>query len=59
MKAIYCRKPCRFHLFMIMDSLRFEYESPEIEMIKIKVEQGYSASGNDNNGGGIPAPGWG
>ena len=42
-----------------MDSLKFEYESPKIEMIKIQVEKGYSASGNDNNDGGISAPGWG
>ena len=33
------------------------YNPPQIEIIQVFVERGYSASNND--GGGISAPGWG
>ena len=39
--------------------MKSNYQTPILEVIEVQVEQGYSASGNDNNGGGISAPGWG
>ena len=35
------------------------YNAPQIFVIEVIVEQGYSASGNNDNGGGVSAPGWG
>lgn len=35
------------------------YTSPEIEVLMVRVENGFSASGNgDGNGGGIGLPSW-
>ena len=38
-------------------NLNINYESPQLEIIVVEVEQGYQSSGNNN--GGIVAPGWG
>jgi len=35
------------------------YTSPKIEVLMVRVENGFSASGNgDGNGGGIGLPSW-
>ena len=39
--------------------MKSNYQTPNLEVIEVQVELGYSASGNENNGGGISAPGWG
>ena len=39
--------------------MKSNYQTPILEVIEVQVEQGYSASGKDSNGGGISAPGWG
>ena len=36
-----------------------EYVSPQMEVIEVEVEKGFSNSGNnDGNGGGMSLPGW-
>jgi len=45
--------PCRlFILYMMYD----EYSSPELTVVKVKVEKGFT--GSNNEGGGIGLPGW-
>jgi len=35
------------------------YNPPQLEVLEVLVEKGYSSSGSDGNDGGISAPGWG
>ena len=36
-----------------------EYVSPQMEVVEVEVEKGFSGSGNnDGNGGGMSLPGW-
>ena len=41
-----------------MQKLKKRYKSPDVVIIRVLVEKGYSGSGNKEDGG-IDAPGWG
>ena len=47
---------CLFYCILFMEKLTIkEYEIPQVEIIEVKVEYGYTTSEND---GGMSLPGW-